>query len=99
MNRIILPSRQTGKNYEREQLIDAAALALLFEAGGEMAFAELWQAMPATRREIWRSLNRQYTLGNIKRHREGEPIILTSSAKTAMAAARFPLQYAQEKAA
>lgn len=92
--RIVLPARQCGKTLAREDQIDRALLALIFDAGGEMPFADLCAAMPATRRELWRSLGRQYSLGNVKRHHDGAPITLTASARAAIAAGREPLELA-----
>lgn len=92
--RVVIPAREQGKTLARDEMIDRTVLALLFDAGGEMCFHDLWQAMPITRRELWQSLNRQYTLGNVKRHREGEPLILTASARMAIAAGRERLEMA-----
>jgi hypothetical protein len=92
--RIVFPVRQCGKSFARDQLIENAAMALIYDAGGEMPFAALWQAMPVTRRELQRALDRQITLGNIKRRRDGEPVTLTSSARAAIAAGREPLELA-----
>lgn len=62
-------------------------LARLYDAGGELPFNRVWEGL-CTRREAFRILDRQYTLGNVKRHRSGEPITLTSSARIAIAAGR-----------
>lgn len=84
---LILP-RQCGKSMERERSVAMAILVTLYDNGGEMPFARLVGALPATRREIFRALHRQYDLGNVKRHYSGEPICLTASAKFALAAGR-----------
>lgn len=76
---------------QREEAIDRAVLAALHAAGGEAPFARLRDQLPCSPRELWRSLNRQFTLGNIRRHRECEPIALTASARVAMDAAREAL--------
>jgi len=99
MNRIILPPRQKGDGLTREAIIDRAALALLFEAGGEMMFSELWKCLPCSRRELSRGMLRQYAHGNIKRHLADEPLTLTAAAMLAMEAARFKMEYQQEEAA
>lgn len=92
--RIVLPARKCGKTLARELLIENAAMALIYDAGGVMPFATLWQAMPVTRRELQRALDRQITLGNVKRRRDGEPVTLTASARAAIAAGREPLELA-----
>lgn len=96
---IVFPARRAGKTAARDALTDRAALALLYDAGGEMPFAELWRRLPVTRRELWRSLHRQYDLGNVKRHTEGEPIRLTASARAAIAAGREVLELMPEEKA
>lgn len=85
---VTLPARQAGKTMARNHALDRAVLALLYDAGGEMPFADLWRALPCTRRDVWQSLHRQYDLGNVRRHREGEPIQLTKSAIVAVSAGR-----------
>lgn len=72
----------------REATLDRATLAALFDAGGEIAFVDLWRRLPCTRRELWRSLDRQYRHGNVRRHVSGEPISLTPAARIAIAAGR-----------
>lgn len=84
----IIPARQCGKSFAREVAVDRAVLLALFEAGGELDFLRLFTLLPVTRRELYRSLNRQHTLGNVKRHRTGEPIALTASARAAIDAGR-----------
>lgn len=83
-----IPERAARDPKARNHAIDRMVLALLYDAGGEMPFADLWKALPCTRREVWRSLHRQYDLGNVRRHRSGEPIILTHSAIVAISAGR-----------
>ncbi len=84
----IISARQFGKSLAREASVDRAVLLALFEAGGELDFVSLYTLLPVTRRELFRSLNRQHTLGNVKRHRTGEPIALTASARAAIDAGR-----------
>lgn len=84
----MIPARQCGKSYAREQAVDRAVLLAIFEAGGELDFLRLFALLPATRRELYRSINRQQALGNVKRHRTGEPIALTASARCAIDAGR-----------
>jgi len=85
---ILQPARQTGKSAAREVQLDFLLLAKLFEAGGEMPFAQLADGFPATRPELLSALARQYRLGNVKRHQHGEPITLTASARVAVGAGR-----------
>lgn len=74
-------------------------LVLAYDAGGAIPFAELWKAMPATLNEIFTAIRAQFTLGNVKRHHNGEPITLTASARAAIAAGRAIMTVAQEMAA
>ncbi len=79
--------RQVGKTVERENAADQALLSALYHAGGEISFIRLYEGSSFTRRELFRAMGRQYALGNIKRHRSGEPLALTASARIAMTAA------------
>lgn len=92
--RVVIQARQAGKTAQRMDMVERAVLALIFDRGGTMPFAELWRALPCTRREIFWALDRQCRLGNVKRHRTGEPIVLTSSAMAAIAAGREVLELA-----
>lgn len=79
--------RQVGKTLEREDAADRALLSALYRAGGEISFSRLYEVCAFTRRELFRAMGRQYALGNVKRHRSGEPLALTASARIAMTAA------------
>jgi len=94
---VSLPARQTGKTLARETQLDFMVLAKLFEAGGALPFARLAEGFPATRPELLAALARQYRLGNVKRHQQGEPITLTASARIAVGAGRaVPPLYVME---
>ncbi len=70
----------------RAEEADRAVLAVLYRAGGECTFIRLYEDTGFNKREIYRALGRQYALGNVKRHRTGEPVVLTASARVAVAA-------------
>lgn len=91
---IHLPARRAGKVLAREAAVDGVVLALLYQNGGEVAADSLFEALHGcSRRDVWRSLSRQRSLGNIRPVRTGEPITLTASARTAiMAGAQYCAQ-------
>jgi hypothetical protein len=68
--------------------VEMAVLNAAFDAGGAIAIEELRQSIPADRRRIWRAIYTQADLGNVKRHRDGQPVTLTASARSAIAAGR-----------
>lgn len=69
--------------------VESMILNAAYDAGGEIAYDSLCAAVPATRRNLFHALVRQSDLGNIRRHRTGEPITLTASARAAIAAGRM----------
>lgn len=89
MPAIVIPSRRCGKHAHRQDALGLAALGILYDAGGEAGFGTLWDALPCTRRELWRILARLATMGAIRRHREGEPIVLTATARMSVEAGRL----------
>lgn len=94
-----LPDRGAPPTVARAEAIQMTMLVLAYDAGGAIPFAELWKAMPATRNEIFTAIRAQFTLGNVKRHHNGEAITLTASARAAIAAGRAIMTVAQEMAA
>ena len=87
-NVVRLPARRIGKshNMERRKHLDAVLLALVYQNGGEVAYNALLQALPCTDRELFASIGRLQTLGNLRRSRPGEPVTLTASARIAIMA-------------
>ncbi|MPT48022.1 MAG: hypothetical protein E2598_06325 [Sphingobium sp.] len=70
----------------RHCTLDGAVLARLYQAGGQMPFNALLSALPCNSQELKHALVRQYSHGNVWRHRIGEPIRMTSSASIAFSA-------------
>jgi|GEM_PF-2927529 len=95
---VILPARRAGKSLFaaavsaaqaeilHAQAVDRAVLVKLQDLGGEVHFNQLWDALPVSKRDLYRSLARQHALGNVKRHHRGEPIALTAAARFAIEA-------------
>lgn len=75
--------------YERAVMLQMAVLTAAFENGGSIAFADLGNQVRATRRDLWRAIDAQCFLGNIKRHKTGGLVELTRSAMVAFAAGAF----------
>jgi hypothetical protein len=99
MNIFNIPARAIGKVVDRETAVGMAVLNLAYDNGGEIGFDQLWKALPCTRREIWKACRTEAGLGNLKRHRVGEPITLTASARSAIRAGReLSLQLQREAA-
>lgn len=69
---------------------DALLLSALYDAGGALPYRDLLGCLSAPRRDVWRALSRQYSLGNLRRQlRREDPIALTSSARIAIQAGRL----------
>lgn len=74
---------------------EAMVLNLAYDAGGSIPFdalrREIAGALPvkSVGRLIWRAVYTQHNLGNIMRHRGNDPIVLTPSARFAIAAGRM----------
>jgi hypothetical protein len=69
--------------------VEIAVLNAAFDAGGSIMIEDLRRTIPAPNRRIWRAIYTQADLGNVKRHRDGQPVTLTASARTAIAAGRM----------
>ena len=91
---IRLPAREGGTSnlsrrkarQQRQQYLDAVVLALVHQNGGRVAYHDLLQVLPCTRSELFASIGRQYTLGNLRRSLPDEPVELTASARIAIMA-------------
>lgn len=71
--------------------LDPVAIMVLnavYDAGGDMDYEALREAIPASGSSIWKALRSEYHLGNVKRRHDDEPITLTASARSAIAAGR-----------
>lgn len=82
----ILPARQCGKTFTHLQTLEIRLLNALFDAPDPMSVTELETALRCTRRDLWRAIRQQAMLGNIKK---GQPVALTSSARSAVVAGRM----------
>jgi len=91
-----IPNLRHVSHAEHQEAVQRALLVRLYDAGGTMPFADLVAAMPVPRRHIWRAINAQHMIGNVKRHRDGQPITLTASARSAIAAGRAMLTELRE---
>lgn len=69
--------------------IELMVLNAVFDAGGQIALADLRAALPIIKaEEMHKAVTRQASLGNLKGHVWGEPVTLTASARAAIAAGR-----------
>ncbi len=74
---------------QHEQAVDRTVLITIDNLGGEVDFVTLLRELPLCRRDLYRSLNRQNMLGNVKRCHPGDPVALTAAARFAIAAGRL----------
>jgi len=68
--------------------LEQRVLNAIFDAGGQLMLSDLCAQIDARLHDIRKILWRQATLGNLRRVDDDEPIYMTSSARTAIAAGR-----------
>lgn len=68
--------------------LEMIILNAAFDAGGTIAMKELRACTPATGINIRKAINAQRNLGNLRQFQPADPITLTASARTAIAAGR-----------